>query len=356
MLNKVKTKISKFFTEKNRGESFVEKTSPDGAYRLVVTSYATKKGCWSYTQGVVFRVSDNEPLFEVQRNYSSFPYAWVEHPNGHRYLVCGADYQGQTVLELDTGKRKDHIPESAKTGGGFCWTSYQFDATSKLLTVAGCYWACPYEYRFYDFSDPMNGWPLLETAESIDDDTKWPSFEPDGTIKTYITKSEDDDDDDEDEGGVKAEPGTIIATKTFIREGMMIRLLNEDVIEEERIRRQKNEEGWRKYNEEMNTFKDSDPLYLCHNRLIKDKAFSPEDHYGIGRTHKDWCPHFNADERRFCRRVVNKNKLTIDLEWGMTTGPIKVVVYKKGKHFKDAWFEHSVVGMEEAFEEIKRHI
>jgi hypothetical protein len=111
MKKPIKTSISKFFTPKHQGEEFIDKLSPDGKYRLVVTSYSTTKGCWNYTQGLIYSVNKVEPLFEVQRNYSSFPYTWVNHPNGHQYLVCGADYQGQTVLELDTGKRKDFVPE-----------------------------------------------------------------------------------------------------------------------------------------------------------------------------------------------------------------------------------------------------
>jgi hypothetical protein len=344
-----------YFKPKYRGTELIDKFSPDGNYRLVVTSYSTKKGCWHYSQGLIYSADKIEPLFEIQRNYSSFPYSWISHPNGHQYLVCGADYQGQTVLELDTGKRKDFVPEEAKKGVGFCWVEHHFDVPSKMLIVCGCVWACPYEFRFYDFSDPMNGWPELETEECVDEDNKWPSFEPDGTIKTYSTKSYDDD-EDEDEESTKDKPEVLRATKTFVREGSKLRLLNENVSEEEKIHRQKNEEGWQKYNEKIKLFKESDPLYLCHDKLIKDKALSPEDHYGIGRTYKDWCPHFNTEERRFCRRVVNKNKTTIDLEWGMDTGPIKIVIYKKGKHFGDKWFEHSVAGMEEAFKEIKRQL
>lgn len=351
MKKPIKTSISKFFTPKHRGAEFIDKFSPDGKYRLVVTSYSTTKGCWSYTQGLIYSAYKVEPLFEVQRNYSSFPYTWINHPNGHQYLVCGADYQGQTVLELDTGKRRDFVPEEAKKGVGFCWVDYRFDETFKILSVAGCYWACPYEYKFYDFSDPMNGWPELETEESVDDDNKWPTFEPDGTIKTYSTKTYNDDDDDEED--TKDKPEVLKATKTFIREGSKLRLLNEDVSEEEKIRRQKNEEGWKKYNEKIKIFKESDPLYLCCDKLVKDKALSPEDYYSTGITHKDWCPHFKIEEKRFCRRIVKKDKITIDLEWGMYTGPIKVVIYKKGKHFGDKWFDHSVEGMENAFKEIK---
>jgi len=343
--------ISKFFKPKNAGKTFVNELSPNGEYRLFVTAYATAKGCWSYSQGLVYHEEEycgGTPLFEVQRNYSSFPFSWIEHPNGHQYLICGADYQGQTVLELDTGKRIDFLPPEAKEGCGFCWVSHKFDTSTRILTVCGCVWACPYEFRFYDFSDPMKGWPEIALKDDcIYDDLKWPTFESDGTIKTYCTETNDDDDDDEEDSTSK--PEVIRSVKTLVREGLTFKILSEEVSEKEKIKKAKQEESHRLYEEKMKIFKETDPLYLRHLELIKDKAFSPESHYGIGVTHKDWCPHFKVEEKRFCRRIMASKKIVIDLEWGMYTGPIKLVVYKNGKFVGDKWFEHSVEGLEQAF-------
>jgi hypothetical protein len=348
-----KSKISKFFVPKNAGKVFEDKLSPDGKYRIVIAPYATKKDCWNFSQGLVFRVGSDKPLFEVQRNYCSFPYSWIDHPNSHQYLVCGEDYQGQTVLELDTGKRLDFVPTEAKDGVGFCWANYRFDVTSKILVVCGCIWACPYEFRFYDFSDPMNGWPEITIEDSdIDEDPMWPVFESEDIVKAYSTRSYDDE-DDEDDDNKPAKPKKIRAIKILKREGLKFKLLDEEVSEEEKTRRKEQEEYQRLYEEKMKLFKESDPLYLCHCNLIKDPAFSPEDHFGIGITHKDWCPHFKIEEQRFCRRIVSSKKLTIDLEWGMVSGPIKLVIYKKGKSAGDKWFEHSVDGMTQAFKTIK---
>lgn len=336
------------FFKKKEGKIMGE--YPHNEFKLVVSSYETKKGCWNYTQGLVYKEGIDKPLFDVKRNYASFPYLWIDHPNGHQYLVCGADYQGQTVLELDTGKRRDFLPEAAKKGHGFCWVDYRFDSESKILTVAGCFWACPYEYRFFDFSDPMKGWPWLETEESIDDNgPEWPVFEPEGVIKAFQIQTEDEE-------GEEINPPVLRATKTFKREGLKLILIKEDVSEEEQKLRLEREEGWKKYNEEIKRFKETDPLYLLHVKLAKDPALSPEDHCGYGFTYENWCPHFKISERRFCRRIVNKGKITVDLEWGMYTGPIKVVMYKKGKKMEDKWFEHSEEGMSQAFKIIKEEI
>ena len=336
----------KNFYRKNNGKIFEDEPSPDGKYRLAVASFPTEKGCWDYTQGLVYRAGNDRPIFEVRRNYASFPRSWIDHPNGHQYLVCGADYQGQTVLELDTGRRSDFIPPEAKKGSGFCWVSHRFDASTKILTVCGCVWACPYEFRFYDFSEPMKGWPEISWDEDcIEDDEKWPTFEPDGTIKAYDTKPIDDHDD-----GDTPKPPVLRSAKTFSRDGLKLKLLNEEVSGKEKTFREKSEESWHRSEEKWTNFKNRDPLYLAYADLIKDPALSPEDHYGIGVTHDKWCPHFKIQEQRFCRRIVASKKTTIDLEWGTATGPIKLVIYKKGKKEDDRWFGHSVEGMRQAFE------
>jgi hypothetical protein len=174
-----------------------EHVSPSGKYKLVVTPYSTKAGSWNYTQGLVYAIGSDTPIAEVQRNYSNFFFEFVEdHPNDHAYLVCGEDYQGQTVIELDTGRRRDFLPKEADDGVGFCWAQYTFDKATQILVVDGCYWACPYEYRFFDFSDPMAGWPEIESEVMIDVDAKPPTIEPDGTIKAYLTHNDEDSDEE----------------------------------------------------------------------------------------------------------------------------------------------------------------
>ncbi|WP_438020347.1 hypothetical protein WMF18_15295 [Sorangium sp. So ce315] len=63
------------------------------------------------------------------------------------------------MIELDTGRRRDHLPAEAAEGVGFCRTDMRFEPSAAMLVVEGCIWACPYEFRFFDFSDPMSGWP-----------------------------------------------------------------------------------------------------------------------------------------------------------------------------------------------------
>lgn len=155
-----------------------EHVSPSGKWRLVVTRHAPEDGpdgqkYWSYSKGVIFE--GLRQVAEVRRNYSSFPFAWIEnHPDGKSYVICGADYQGQTVVCLDTGEVKDYIPAQAEMGHGFCWVVHHPSPDGTLLAVEGCYWACPYEVRIYDFSKPMEmPHPLLHRETDLENFSGW---------------------------------------------------------------------------------------------------------------------------------------------------------------------------------------
>jgi hypothetical protein len=143
-----------------------ETVSPTGRYKLVVTYHGTKPGCWDYTKGRIYDAKGNL-ITTICRNYSGFLDGWVEdHPNGHDYFLGGEDYQGQTVVELDTGKRVDYLPEAADEGFGFCWIGIHPSPDGLTLAVSGCYWACPSEVVFVDFSHPMDPpWMILDRED-----------------------------------------------------------------------------------------------------------------------------------------------------------------------------------------------
>lgn len=353
------TSKSDFFIPANeRTDSIREHLSPSGKYKLVTARFTTKPGAWDYSQGKVFRVGSDTPIAIIQRNYGAFPFAWVEqHANGHDYLVCGEHYQGQTVIELDTGLRRD-----GGTENHFCWASYRYEAAIQALIVDGCYWACSYEHQFFDFSDPMNGWPRLETEESIDSDEKRePEILSDGTIRCFKTRyTEDEDEDDEEtaeDAARKPSEPIVDVISTFRREGLKLQLVEEWISDFEKDKRRKWEESAKAYEAWKTNFKSSDPLYLAYTHLVSDPELSPEAYETIGGTHKDWCPDFKGYERRWCRRIItHKGKLgtTVDLEWAVESGPIKLVVFRDGEHVEDKFFAHSETGMREAFAYAKR--
>jgi hypothetical protein len=161
--------IEPFFTEDNKSSDQDEiHLSPSGKYSLQINVYKTLPHVGAISKGVVSRAPSKDRLFEVKRNHSAFPFCFVEdHPNGHDYLVCGADYQGQTVLELDTGKRVDYLPKGAEKGVGWCWAHITASIEKTALGVEGCFWACPSDVRFFDFSQPMK-LPFLVLTELHD--------------------------------------------------------------------------------------------------------------------------------------------------------------------------------------------
>lgn len=145
-------------------------TAPSGRFRLEVSRHPTRPGCWDYTSGRVYRDDDEQRIALVERNFSHFPFSWCEqHPSGHSYLICGEDYQGQTIVELDTCTRVDHIPPEAKQGNAFCWAAHYPSPDGRFLFVDGCIWGGSYELILFDFSNPLSPpypelrrWPVWE--------------------------------------------------------------------------------------------------------------------------------------------------------------------------------------------------
>lgn len=321
-----------------------EKLSPSGKYRLNLSWYRTAAHTWAYSQGRVFRVGSDVPIATINRNIGSFPFTWIEnHPNGHVYFIGGSTYQGQTVIELDTGKRLDVLSEGTEQGWGFCWGDYTFHAATQMLVVCGCHWACPYEFRFYDFSDPMAGWPEIKPLEvRIDEDQQYPTIEPDGRIRCYQTKSVGGESD------LESKERIIQSITTWQREGLLLTLVDEWVSEGEKKARADQAEAERTREAWKASFQANDPLYLAYQKLVLDPAFKPESHHGIGITHEGWCPTFQVKETRWCRRINTVKGRIVDLEWACLTGPIKVESYPDGKGMSK-FFEHTVTGMQEAF-------
>lgn len=131
-------------------------------YYIVLGKYITKPGCWEYSRGQIYH-NNGYQIADVKRNYPSFLFEWcIGHTNGHDYLLCSENYMGQTVIELDTGKRADKNPEPKKED--FCTTEWFVSADKSKILITGCYWACAWSNIFLkDFSDPLSlPWPVIK--------------------------------------------------------------------------------------------------------------------------------------------------------------------------------------------------
>ena len=140
--------------------------SPSGRYRLEVRAYRTRPSCWTYSRGTVVRVADGAVVADVRRNYSAFHCSFVTK-DGHEYLIAGRSYMGQTIVDLDRAQEwNDPKHPDGYDGKEFCWAVSSLSPDGRTLLVDGCHWACPYEYRFYDFTDPARGWPELPIRDA----------------------------------------------------------------------------------------------------------------------------------------------------------------------------------------------
>lgn len=119
-------------------------------------------------------------------------------------------------------------------------------------------------------------------------------------------------------------------------------------------------ESRRKHEQWWTEFFANDPLYLAFIEELKDPVLTPEKYHGIGVTHSGWDSEFTTQESRYCQRIISKTPTqpyTIDFEWAVKTGPVKLSLYKDGKVHEDKFFrDHSVENIKAAFAYAKQVI
>lgn len=393
--------VEAYFIPENRSPNSAEFLSPSGNYRIVKTNYGTRPGSWSYTLGEVFQ--GKNLITSVMRNYSSMDHTWIEdHPSGHDLLVTGEDYQGQTVIELDTGRRRDFLPEAAKKGFGFCWTGAVPSPDKTLLIVDGCIWAGPYEYRVYDFSNPIeNGWPELESPIYFNyEDNSSLTVEEDLIVylenerffketgetaselesarhKLYVKEAEaknkgdaeemdkatkakedhwlqyPDEEEDADKWGLSPIHKVILK-----RDGLDLITVSEWK-SDSLLKREASYAAYvAKQQEDMRRWRAEDPLYQWFaqqepdaEKLRKRTSFSYPS--GDMRAKGDKNP---AYFRVSCQDYVEGQKRSATVEWGITEGSLVLDLwqYRKGSIAKHT-FERSVSGLQEAMHIAKEH-
>lgn len=137
-------------------------SSPSGEYSLEIIEYTSGPESWNYSRGMVRQAESQRIIADVKRNLAGFWFAWVLRPDGE-YLLCGEDYQGYNVIDLNRGVNSLTFPLEAYKGRGFCWGSVYPSPTGQLIAVEGCYWGSSNDVVIYDFSDPCRS-PLPELA------------------------------------------------------------------------------------------------------------------------------------------------------------------------------------------------
>jgi hypothetical protein len=135
------------------GSKSIER-SPSGRYVLETVRYSSGPATWDYSRGVVTEIASGRVIADVKRNLGHFWHAWIFRSEHEEFLLCGEDYQGYSVIDLTTAQTHVEFAASGFDGRGFCWASVQPSPDGTILAVDGCYWACPEELVFFDFSNP----------------------------------------------------------------------------------------------------------------------------------------------------------------------------------------------------------
>lgn len=153
--------IKKTLSENVFRESDVENSvSGSGNFRLKATTLSSENSTAEFTHVELFCNNTQDKLFDFFTNESRFFYGWAKTGNTE-YFICAEDaFGGQTVINLSTREMASYSPGE----DGFILVDFHFSPDGKTLAVIGCYWACPYVIRIFDFSDPLN-LPLKETRE-----------------------------------------------------------------------------------------------------------------------------------------------------------------------------------------------
>ncbi len=149
--------------------------SPSGRYSLTLTYYLPGPKRWKYSCGVVSDLDTRQNIAEIHRNFRHFPYYWVEKAS-KEYLICGEDYQGYGIIDLETAETRHYFPPIGFAGGGFCWAEVRPSVDGRMLAVKGCVWGAPYEVAFFDFDHPLSvPYPLLGRVEDVTENLGWQS-------------------------------------------------------------------------------------------------------------------------------------------------------------------------------------
>ena len=101
----------------------------------------------------------------------------LKHKNSRDYIVYRKSLYGYSVFSVAEKRNIDYIPKESFNGKGetFIWCILHYCETNNVLAVDGCYWACPYNFEFYDFTNPMEV-PLpfyASTYDFINSDKKY---------------------------------------------------------------------------------------------------------------------------------------------------------------------------------------
>lgn len=188
ILDNIRSEIQKYFDPTNLIEgSETRSPSPSGNYAIETADYQQTKPDvnWRVTKVRITDAHSSELVAEFFVDDTHFFHAWLIKDDTE-YLICAENLcGGQTVIDL---VRRD-ISSFAPDEDGFIWARFFPSPDKNRIAIVGCHWACPYEVRVYDFTDPsVVPLSILKTVvllEEEKDEIEWAGD------YTFITHSYD---------------------------------------------------------------------------------------------------------------------------------------------------------------------
>ncbi len=176
-----------------------EKTSHDGKYQFSYRCYSDKdEHYFGYSNNKLIRCSDGKVLMDINRNYPQ-PFCQYFKCNGDEWVVSGHSYMSPLLVNLTTEKTyEQHADQYCPSE--LIWMSVEASPDGQTLLVGGLVWGgSPDEYRFYDFSQPDQGFRLLplESCLMIPDEdhacSEWSLDQDNNNIVTLVAEIDFDD-------------------------------------------------------------------------------------------------------------------------------------------------------------------
>jgi hypothetical protein len=162
-ISEIREEVKKYFDPLNFVSECGEVSiSPSGVFRLETSVYKQTKPNtnWEVTKVVILNNGTNEIIFDFFSNHGQLFYSWIT-ANNTEYLVCAEDiYGGQTVVDLTNRV----FSSFSLNVDGYISKEFYLSPNGRILATIGCFWACPYSIKLFDFCDPMN-LPLREIKE-----------------------------------------------------------------------------------------------------------------------------------------------------------------------------------------------
>jgi hypothetical protein len=293
-------------------------TSPSGRYQLAIHDLDRT------SRGVVTRVADGTVVCDLTRNYGMFHHTFVTKDD-REYLIAGRSYMSQTIVDLDRGMEYEP-PGEQEDGSAFIWTACFLSPDGNTLAVDGCVWACPYELKFFDFTDPAEGWPELPIAEREYLESPSDALRPTWIdARTIDVHQHDRDQQPSERTRLERRGDAMIVVEHWVS----------DAEQERRAARARHEaelDAW------WATFRVSDPLYLRLVELVRVHAL----------------PGDTLAHRPGARKIVQyfrraEPKASADLYWDIEAATVRVQLYDAlGAESEKRSFDATVTGIEAA--------